>query len=378
MTIPKGVYGDSLPIGSVGDRQVVAVPATKAASPPIPPDRYCRNGKHPNAALLNRLNEAHNQAILYRSKEVFSGSDRPGLTTAVANSVGAGDRTRYRFAFHTGPYTHSLFVVALQRPPDLNFTTNAYSRIDISTSTTYATTAFSQTLVYGNNPTNHSGNGGTIEYFKVVTNYIDGVAADTDYYGVFTDVDNGRILSASVFDLQSMTENYSGYLSQSTTTHTLILDKDRQDLATISNALWKRGGAQVLNWSVELDGVAKTTASVTLTNIIDTTKTGAPTSSSPGYSLDMTGKARISQTSGVPCIMKAFGKISAGTGGTVYLKDSSNNTVASCTNFTTTAGWISSGAFNLPATTGKYDLQFAVGGGATFTLYAVSIYEYDT
>lgn len=370
-------YGDSLAIGSVGDRQVVAQPASKAASPPIPVDRYCRNGKHPHAQLLNLMNQAGNQAMLHRTKQVFYAYGPMGVGTAIPNGASLA---RWRFSFHTSPYSHALFCwVAML--PDYVYpiaVANGQCKLEVFSDTAEASLVASQTFTYGLNPHDTTTTTPGFQDIKILTGFLDGLTADTDYYAKWTGLDYGALQSCCVFDLQSMTESFSGYLPANVTSHTAIVDKDRQDLVTISNALWKRCGAQVLNWSVDDQTAPKTTASATLTNIIDTTLTGAPTSATPGYTLDMTGKARISQTTGVPCVMKAWGKISAGTGGTVYLKDSSNTTIASCTNFGTTAGWISSGSFNLPATTGKFDLQFAVGGGATFSLYAVSIYEHDS
>lgn len=368
--------GDRIAVGSVGDRQVVAQPASKAASPPIQIDRWFRNGLQPDVGALNAMNEAGNQAALFRSKQVFYAYTRlhnslyPPSTATLA---------RWRFAFHTGPYTHALFAVVAMLPDDVYSATtvNGQCKLEIYSDASESTLVASQTFTYGLNPHDTLSTAAGFQDIKPLMNFVDGLTADTDYYGKWSSIDVGGLQSACVFDLQSMTENFSGYLPQNITTHTAVLDVYRQNLATLAKNLWKRGGAQVLNWTADDQTAPKTTASATLTNLIDSSLTGAPTSATPGYTLCMAGKARVSQTTGVPCIMKVFAKISAGTGGTVYLKDSSNNTIASCTNFTTTAGWVSSGAFNLPATTAKYDLQYAVGGGATLSVYAVSIYEYE-
>lgn len=377
MATPK-FYGGSLPIGSVGPRQVVANPASKAAAAPIPPDRFCRNGKHPNALLVNALGEAGNQAILYRSKELFRGV---GAFPQTATPFGVGDRARWRGACHSGPYTHAFFVSAILNTPygSPGYDYNSYVRLDIYSDVAETTLVKSETIVYGVSPIGSGTHVAFLDELKKVEKIVDGLSPDTDYYLKFTDVDYGRVVSATVFDLQSATENLTGYLPQNVTANSGVLDIYRQNLATVSYNLWRRGGATVLGWTVDDQTAPITTTSGTATNIVDTTSTGAPTSATPGFTLDMRGKARVSQTSGVPCVLKAYGKVAAGTQGNVYLKDSSNNTVASITAaFTTTAGWHSSGVFNLPATVDKYDLLFSSGGGTTTSLYAVTIFEYET
>src|SRR5688572_31517665 len=96
------IFGDRLDVGSVGSRQVRAIPASKTAAAPLQVWRYCRNGRHPSAQYWNRLNEQTNQAALYRTKELFNWMSRVGFgVTGTPTSSGAGDRDRWRFAFHT-------------------------------------------------------------------------------------------------------------------------------------------------------------------------------------------------------------------------------------------------------------------------------------
>ena len=59
----KKIYGTDVDPSMVGPRQVVAVPATKSASPPIQLDRFCRNGRHPDASFANALAEATNDLV---------------------------------------------------------------------------------------------------------------------------------------------------------------------------------------------------------------------------------------------------------------------------------------------------------------------------
>lgn len=377
MAIPikPGLLGDPLAPGSVGPRQVVANPATKAASPPLSVGWFCRNGKHPSAQYWNQLNEATNQLALYRTKELFSFVNHTSWRGAVA--AAAGSTPRWRAPFHTSRYTHGIGVCVIIAPTEgtgLGYDQNSYAKLTIYSDTTETTTIASETFVYGVNPTGTT-RSGDLPSWKVITKVIDGITSGTDLYCKFTNETYGNIMSATVFDLQSMTENFSGYNNQNITTQTPIYDTYRSNVATMQKNACKHGGAKVFNWTTDDGASPLTTTSATSTNIIDRTST-AVSASTPGYTLVMTGKDRLSQSSGVPVVMKAFGKMSAGTNGTVVLVDSTNTVVASISAaFTTTASW-QSVSFNLPATSDKYDVRFSTTAG-TFSLYAIGCYEYE-
>jgi len=371
-------YGDRPPVP--GARQVPTVPATKAASPPIQTDRYFRNGKPPDASVFSSMNEAMNQAMLYRTKEVFSYCGVLGAGGGLGvSSAGAGSRIRWRFAFHTSPYAHALFCRAFMYPQSAGFNSNAFAAMDITNAAGAVLTTAN--FYYGTNPLQTANVAGW-QYMKIVDKFIDlsavGLAADTDYYGLVYDGDNGLIQSIAVADIQSMSENYAGYLPQNFTQESLILDEYRQNLVAPMPTLWKRGGAKVLNFTVDNSATSPRTIAVnTATNIIDSSSTtyGA---SIPGYTLDMTGKARLSQSSGCPCVMKVYVSCTSAANGVVHLRDSAGTIVATCTNTggAGVAGWIASAAFNLPANSSKYYLTHQTAAG-TLSTHAVSIYEYE-
>jgi hypothetical protein len=372
-------YGGRLPPGSVGDRQVPAIPASKSASPPIQTDRWFRNGKNPDATALSLLNESANQAGLFRSKCVFSSMGRAFLSLP---TTGTADRGRFRFAFHTGPLTHSLMAVVIMMPTDLDIAPyegyNTQSRLDIFTGTTESVVAGSATFTYGVHPTGTNATVG-FQHLKVLTQYI-AIDPDTDYTGLFSNVLVGRIVGATVFELPSMTENFDGYLNQALTAQTPIVDLDRANIAELIRSLWRRAGCHYLNWTLDDQDAPLTTITTPPVNVIDTSIT-AVSASSPGYTLVADNRARLSQSAGVPCVMKAFGHMDSGpaNGGDVYIKDSAGATVASITSgwTGTTPTWAST-SFNLPATTDKYDLQFSTTiGSGEFSLYAISIYHYE-
>lgn len=341
--------------GSLSTSDVVA---TVAAVPPIQVQRWARNGKHPNALLESAKAESGNGAVLYRTKEVFRGFGRfpPVSTTS----------TRWRFAFHSGPYTRYLQVVVLVGT-SASPGTDPYAQVDITDGTNTITDTF------------HLGTGVTgtsLGAIKRITKTLT-INPDTDYFGTFTD-NGSELVSATCFEYASLTEMFGGYLPQNVASGGAILDASRQNLAELLRPLWKRGAAQVLNWSVDDGTVPIATASTTPTNIIDTSSTTVSVNT-PGYMLDFTHKARVSQTTGIPFRMCVYASPAAATGSTVRLVSSSGVVVATVTMVGTSlpTGWYI-GTGLMPAAFDKYDLQFAPPpSGGTLSLYAASIYEYE-
>lgn len=386
----KKPFGDRILTAGLGPRLQKHIAAATTVVPPIQRGRYTRNGQFPDVALINAMNEQTNQGVLYRTKEVarFVGPVAAATAGALSNgiiqsrSAASGDRERWRFAFHTGKYAHAIRATVALVPQSSFANGNSYARLDVYSDTAEATLVDTVNFNHGAETGGVSGTSAGWDHVKIVTMYLD-VSPDTDYYGRFNDVDGGRMLAASVCEMSSMTEHFTGYLPQNIAAGSNVLDVHRQNLVTLQYNLWRRGGATVLNWSVNGTVNASsplTTTSATATNIIDGASTTI-SAATPGYTLYMTGKERASQAStGVGCRMEVFGHLdAAGADGRVYLKDSAGSTIASIVDqwTTSTPTWKST-TFNLPAGTDKYDIQFARNtAGRTFSLYAISIYEYE-
>jgi hypothetical protein len=377
-------HGDGLTVGSVAPTLVVQNPTSRMASPPIQGDRFARNGLLPDVALISNMNDQTNQCALYRTKAVhFLGAHAGFMPPSSASAT----RARWRFPLHTGPYTHAIRVSVTMIPQDSNPGNNTYARLDIANSA--GAVVRSLKFFHGANP------GGTATVpagwnaLKTVT--LAGLLSpDTDYYGTFYDIDSCRLTSGTVAEMVSMTQHFSGYLPKNLTTQSDILDCHRQNLVQIQRALWRRGAANVFNWTADGDDITApygtgpiAITTNTPTNIIDTTST-VVSASTPGPTWDMRYKNRVSQTTGVPVRMECYGKMGVGatTGGRVYVKDSTGAVIGSIVDqwTSTTPAWKST-TFNLPANVSKYDLQFARAGasdaGNPFTLYALGIYEYE-
>lgn len=384
-------YGDKIAPASVGSKQVAQNPSARIMGPPIQRGRFTRNGQVPDVAAINAMMEQTNQGVLYRTKEVFRGVAPFGPTSAggIYNGItlsrtSGTTRTRWRFACHTGPYAASLKIVAYICNSNPDVANAPYVQFGLTTNTDGVTGANTVNMHYGP-PMSY---GGALlsgwGQLKRVVRYID-ANADTDYYGFFSDVNGARLACATVYEMTSMTENFSGYLPQNLTSGTDVLDVYREKLVTLQYNLWRRAGATVLNWSTNsFDNTPLSTTSATAKNIIDNSSTTV-TAATPGYTLDMTGKERVSQaSSGVNVRLQVAGAMTAaGTGGRIYVLDSAGSTVGSIVDGWSSTGivWVST-TFAMPASQDKYDIHFARAGsddaGNAFKLYALSMYEYES
>jgi hypothetical protein len=363
------LYGARLTAATSGEARTADMPVTRAAQPPIQADKIARNGMHPDAGLMSALDEQLNQAVLFRTKEYFSWY---GTLTGVF-PTGTADESRWRFAFRTGPYAHAVLAIVGMLPPGgaISYQTSTASRLDIFNGA--GAVIASDTFVYGPNPKL----GGIVPdawpHFKTFVKVIDGVSPNTDYTGLFT-TQGGKLQSACVAELASLTED-GGYLPQNLTAQSCVLDVYRKNPLLLSNKLWIGGGSKVFNWVAD-DGTTSgpiTRTSATAVNLIDMTST-VISSATPGYTLDMSVKARESQTTGVPCTMKVYGNAPGGGTGTVKLKNSAGTTIATVTINSAIVGWFST-TLNLPASVDKYDLQIAGDGAFGISVYAVNVYE---
>jgi hypothetical protein len=343
-----------------------------SARPAIQADLWARNGLAPDARLASTLNEHANQAAIYRPKQYFSYMGRLDSTGGPFTLSGvAGSRARWRFAFRSGPHAHGLCAIVAMVEPDTGNDQNSYATLEITNGA--GTVVATGTFIYGASPIDPSLYDGGWPLLKQIMAVVDGIPADTELYGTFYDQNYGRLQSCCVFELPTLSEN-GGYLATNIATNSAIVSTHRQYAAEISNAVWQKGGSQVLNWTRDDGGSALTISSATSTNIIDTTLTGAPTATSPGFTLDMSNKDRLSQSTGVPVTMKVYVSVSPTLTGTVKLVNSSNVAVLTATITSTTPAWVTVTGV-LPATEEKYDPQFSCTG-ASLSLFAISVYEY--
>lgn len=337
-------------------------------------NRFVRNGKIPQAEFQNALATQANQLARWRPKCVFSHSCP---IAAIPASVPATTRNRWRFAWRSGPYARYLHCY-LQVAPSINGASPSEPDVTFTVTNGAGSTVGTVTFKYSSLPMTGSP-GDTPRYFLEAYLPLKSGGAiveldpDTEYFGLFSDINGGRLISAMVHEESLAGDTANGYVTQ-VSAGSPIYDADRSGVATLLRNLWKQGGAHLFNWSVDDQSSPRTIAVTTDTNIIDTSITTV-SAASPGIVLDFDNKTRVSKT-GVSCVLKAYAARGSADGN-VYLKAADGSTLATVA-VTSTAAWYSSGVVEIPSSaTGKCDLMFDSGGG-TLSLYAVSLYQYET
>lgn len=368
-------YGDRPVL--TGDRQVPQQPATKSARGPILLDRWFRPTLAPDAALYNEMAQQTNQWMLFRSKELGQVGGLLGQSSGLAvSSGGAGSRARWRFAFHTSPYHKSALCRAVMYPQTAGLNGDAYATLKIYSDATETTLVSTVEFHYGASAADATRTGGW-QFIKPITKETEDLSPNTTYYAVVSDVANGLIQSLSVAEIPSLTQNNDGYAPCNLTGESKIVDRYRELLVDPIPDQWKYGGASLINWSADIQSSPRTNATTTATNIIDGTSTtyGA---SAPAFTLNMTGKPRLSQSTGVPCKIFAYIDSTSADNGVLRLRNAANS-VSINVNYTGVANsphW-ESATVNVLTGTDRYFLESnQTIAAATVKVYAVSLIQY--
>lgn len=323
------------------------------------PPALARNGQLVGAFVENTMRSAMNQVLAFRGKELFA-------YAAPVSGIPSGDtasRVRWRFAGHTSKSCARLHIHVLMARNNL---------VDANDSTcSFTEEGSAQTVEWHFGGTSATDTPDEWAEFHGVMD----ITADTDVYGLFQEEKGGRLIAAVVYEEGKVPDTLNGYLSP-TSAGANIYDEDRRLLVERMIESWTTQGAHVWNFTADLTSSAPQNSTTTWKNLLDTGVTTV-SAASPGATLDMTGKATLRQEpTGVACIMKAYATTTGSTG-KVRLVNSAGVAIATV-NLTapTASGWYLT-TFYLPASAGKYDLQFALDAGLlnTVTVHAVSIYE---
>lgn len=335
---------------------------TATVVPPIQTAQWARNGKHPNALCESQKAESANNAAVFRTKEIWRG---PG-TLPTPGSAGAGDRLRYRFAWNSGPFAHAVYAWLVLAPPTVN-TLASYARLDITAAD--GSSSVSQKFYWGSAP--YDGGLESLRMYPIMIS----VLPNTLYTAALYDVDNNNLQGGVIYELASLTQNNAGYLVQNFAQGTPILAENRQNLAEMTSALWKHGCGTVFHFNEGFGSLI--TTSTTLTNVLDGTST-TPSIHTPGWTIDMTGKARRSQSGMVPVMFAACGSCPSGSFTNLNLIDQTGTVICSVNGFESfsTPTW-QFAACSIPATVGKYDLVYGSDGTHSFHVSAISCFEYE-
>jgi hypothetical protein len=359
------------------------VTVTKQAHPLIQVNQWVRNGKIVAAELQSRIAETIGHAAYSRPKLVFHRAAPISGAAGGANipSSTSGTRTRWRFAWRSGPYARYVYVQMEMAPQNSGAAGDPYGLLEVSDGT--GTVIGKSEAHWGNSDGTYTdvprNFGGSIRQLVDPTTQdltVVEIEPDTDYWGVFYDVNYGRIVAAQVWEFSLGADTDNGYPVNAHAVGSPVLVSHRETPAQMARTLWKKGGAHLINWCADTDATAPTTSSAQAgyENVIS--GSSSVSAASPGWTLDMRKRTTLSRAAlGVPVVMKVTATSTAGNTATVRLVDSSGTTVleqacdqAGEFNYVT-AGYI-------PATLAKYDLHWG-GTSDAFTLYSVNVYEYD-
>ncbi len=333
---------------------------TKTARKAISTLRRLRNGTYPEFGPVTHIQEEANRICAYRTKS---------WTFAGVGSATAGGPTfiRWRTFIHTSSHCRYCWVRVVCKATG-------------STDDPVVTVRFA---VPGVSPHAFA----TFSYDPATTGFAvdqdrtsDGASVlveldpDTDYEVSVQETGDAITLACCIWEAEQLFDTPTGYVASGVVAGQEILDTHRSGATGLLRDAWLQNGAPLITWSADGDGDAFTLASISEPNIIDGTT--SVSAASAGFTIDLRYRSTVRRSGdGVPVIMRAYLECSAGTA-SLNLKNSSGTTLATCSSSSSTAAWVSSGVFYLPATLAKYDLTGTrTGGLGTTTIYAVSLYS---
>lgn len=327
---------------------------------PVHSHRFCDNGAIPHFQFYQRLATDAGRVAWQRGKVWRS----PGRVSTIVAAGGAGQRNRWFGYIHTPPLCTQLGVYLIAaRAQTSGGLTDPYVKLGVSGGVGSVEYHYGNTLAVPADVPSEWGHA-----YRVLD-----CAPDTGYELEFSDHDNGRLVSGTVWTIGAPPDTANGYIDPGYAVGENIYDVDQQALAQLTTAQFNRAGATAWSWSADTAAGARTRTSATDINLIDNTST-AVTAATPGATLDLRNRNSSSVTT-VACVLRARARVAGGAGGHIYLKNSAGTVLATLTITSTVAGWTST-TVNLPNTEAKYDLHFDGDGTNLITVDAVVLHEH--
>lgn len=330
--------------------------------PRIQPDYFCRNSQLPSAHYQGLVSSAVNRVARHRPKELFRSNG--DCTSIVENVV-------WRFAGHVGPMAAKIVVrarMALAQQSKPEITPGLQLDLVDGAGSPLASRVVRYGYSWGFAPLDVPDEWGT------VTIAVDATAfRDTSVRGTLTAVEEGRPISATVYEYSLPGDSIWGYTAQQYSIGAPILDGDRQGAQDLAVSLYKRGAAPLFAYSSRTDATAPTNVQATYRNVIDNTAGTSRTSQTPGFTLDLSFCNRKMATT-VPCRMEVYAsQVSGGPGG-VRIVDLAGTVYATIA--IAGAGAWQQTTVNLPADNRIYFVEHVGDGLNAVKTHAVSVYQY--
>ena len=355
-----------------------------------------RNGIVPPGPHLTAMVHYANHILAQRCKILgrFVTGPSTGTTTTYPDAYDSSAAvTTWYLRFHTSPAASAVVARHILIPTDAPATggggPTAPNSLGYWTTTPDGGGDTVQASMYQTTRVTAASNIVPDQWGGIVDQIWSTISADTSYQAKLTVQDQFRPIGCVIFEvpriaLNTATDTYAVDLSKFHA-GAPIYDRDTADLLATLTRMWKRGGSNFFNW-----GCPSTTAArgglttTTATNILDGT-TGAWAADSAGFQCDPQFHGSIeTYNSGtnretVPVHCWAVFKSSSGAQtATVVFRDQ-NATIATLTTTSTTAAYVtSSTTWVAPSNaTMKMDVMASCSGGATVSLYACGMYQYE-
>lgn len=317
------------------------------------------NGMQPSASFHAKIVRAENHVTAYRRRCVFA---RSWLLGNAAYGY-SGTTTLARWRFRSGHAAAAVRIFLIMGRDNAAGTA-------VSPKVTVTVGSESYDFIYGQSPTASDDAPDDLQLMAVTLT----IAPETAYSCSVVSSDYGRVLAACVFEvgeetIDEGTEWFNATIAQAGTE---LTDAFHGRCLQGLSELHRHNGGSMFHWSL-INGAARTRSSGTRINLVDNSTTGAPSSSTPGFRLDLSYRA-TEATATVAVEVAVYGSIGAGSA-TVTLVDSSNTTMATVT-VNGAAAWYTATA-TLAASSEKYDLYLAGDGVNSASIYAVSIQEWE-
>jgi hypothetical protein len=199
----------------------VTIPSV--ARSPLEGPQYVRNGRPATSELHTKLAELVGQAARLRTQLHVAWSVP---IESIPDSD--GDRVRWRFPIHTGPYSRTIVAMFEVAPQNNLSATSPYALLEVSDDT--------DTVV-----------GESKFYFG---------ASASDYTCVVSDMDNARIRAVAIWEIAQNPDTDIGYPAVGQSPGAPIFDEQSSDEATMIREIWHRGGQTLIAWTANRDADA--------------------------------------------------------------------------------------------------------------------------
>jgi hypothetical protein len=231
----------------------VTIPSV--ARSPLEGPQYVRNGRPATSELHTKLAELVGQAARLRTQLHVAWSVP---IESIPDSD--GDRVRWRFPIHTGPYSRTIVAMFEVAPQNNLSATSPYALLEVSddTDTVVGESKFyfgASASALDDYPSNF-GIGYVALQDPADPDVLVDLAADTDYTCVVSDMDNARIRAVAIWEIAQNPDTDIGYPAVGQSPGAPIFDEQSSDEATMIREIWHRGGQTLIAWTANRDADA--------------------------------------------------------------------------------------------------------------------------